>query len=345
MRDVPAQFALDALDGRGRRRRARRHHPHAARREPAQLFRRIGDADEDGRRRTEHGHRLARDILEDGSRLGFAQADVRAANGGDDPDKGPAVGVEHWQRPEIAVGAGHVQMHERADDIEPGVAMGDHHAFGPRGRAAGVIERKQIALPNFRPREVRRRGRERCFVIQPPGFAAFQRDEVLDVRHLPPDAIHRLEIIRVRAHHARAAVVDDVGEVVGGQAVVDRHDDRADLRHGIEGFELRVRVRRDVGHAIALAHAEPLQRRRPAVTALEELLVGQPQRAIHDRLAVGVELARAAREFQRRQRRFHLGVRDAAGAYTKVFESASEKQSSVAKDSTTRRRAHKIAGL
>ena len=41
-------------------------------------------------------------------------------------------------------------------------------------------------------------------------------------------------------------MVDDVGEVVGGEPVVDRHEHRADLRHGVERLELRVRVRRDV---------------------------------------------------------------------------------------------------
>ena len=85
----------------------------------------------------------------------------------------------------------------------------------------------------------------------------------------------------------RAAVVDDVVEIVGDQAIVDRHQHRADLRHGVVRFQLRVRVRRDVGDAVALPHAQRLQRRRPAVAAIEELLIGEPQFAVDDGLAVG----------------------------------------------------------
>jgi hypothetical protein len=34
-------------------------------------------------------------------------------------------------------------------------------------------------------------------------------------------------------------VVENVGEVSGSEPVVDGHDDRAQLRHGVERFELR----------------------------------------------------------------------------------------------------------
>ena len=96
-------------------------------------------------------------------------------------------------------------------------------------------------------------------------------------RDLRANAIDRFEIIGVRADDARAAVVDQIGEIVGGQAVVERHENGADLRHGIERFQLGVGVRRDVGHAVALLHTERLQRRRPTIATVEKLLVGQPQ--------------------------------------------------------------------
>ena len=96
------------------------------------------------------------------------------------------------------------------------------------------------------------------------------------------------------------------------EPVVDRHQHRADLRHGVERLELRVRVRRDVRHPVAWLHAEPLQRRRPAVAAIEELRVGQPQVAIDHRLASGVQPARAASELQRREWRFH-GLLEGSG--------------------------------
>ncbi len=112
-------------------------------------------------------------------------------------------------------------------------------------------------------------------------------------------------MLRVRAHDARAAVVDDVGEVVGVEPVVDRDEHGTELRDRIERFELRVGVRCDVGDPVALADPKPLQRRRPFVGACSELLVGQPQVAVDHGFAVGVEVASAAHEVERRERGAH----------------------------------------
>ncbi len=102
-------------------------------------------------------------------------------------------------------------------------------------------------------------------------------------------------------------MVDDVLEVVRQQAVVDRHQHRADLRHRVVGFQVRVRVGGDVGDPVAVSDAERLQRRRPAVAPLEELAVGEPHLAVDDGLAVGVQPARTPGEFHRGQRDFHCG--------------------------------------
>ncbi len=121
-----------------------------------------------------------------------------------------------------------------------------------------------------------------------------------DARQLRADAVEALEIIGVRADDGRAGVVDDVLELTGAQAIVDRHEHGADLRDGVERLELRVGVRRDVRDAVAARDAERLQRRRPAVAPIEELRVGEPQRAVDERLALRVQRARAPRELQRR---------------------------------------------
>ena len=68
------------------------------------LVRRVGKRDEDGRRRAQHRDRARRGPGERRRGLDFAQADVRAADRGDDPDERPAVGVKHRQRPQVAVG-------------------------------------------------------------------------------------------------------------------------------------------------------------------------------------------------------------------------------------------------
>ena len=80
----------------------------------------------------------------------------------------------------------------------------------------------------------------------------------------------------MRANDPRAAVVDDICEVFGGQPVVDRHQHRADLRHGVERFELSVRVRRDIGHPVAGRDIQLLQGVRPAVATIKELRIAEP---------------------------------------------------------------------
>src|SRR5206468_3300949 len=100
-------------------------------------------------------------------------------------------------------------------------------------------------------------------------------------------------------------MTDDVGEIAGREPVVDWHHNRADLRHRVERLQLRVRVRRDVGDAIARLDAEALQRRGPPVAAVEELLVAETQAAIDDGFAVPVQGPRPARELQRREWDFH----------------------------------------
>src|SRR5258708_32680977 len=62
---------------------------------------------------------------------------------------------------------------------------------------------------------------------------------------------------------------------------------------------MRVRVRGDVGDAIALPDTHRLQDRRPVITALEELSVRQPQFAVDDGFPVSVKPARATRKLHR----------------------------------------------
>ncbi len=84
---------------------------------------------------------------------------------------------------------------------------------------------------------------------------------MLDTLEVVTNRIDRRDVIGAGAHHLRAAVLNQVAEVVGDQPEVDRHEHGADLRNGVERLELRVRVGRDVGDAIALLDAEALQRR------------------------------------------------------------------------------------
>ena len=276
---------------------------------------RVGQRDQHRGRGAQPAHPFAGDQREDLRGLNLAQADVRAARGGHRPGERPPVGVEHRQRPQVTVADAEAQVQQGADGVHRGVPVRDHHALGPRRGAAGVVDRQQVPLADLRPGERRPRVADQRLVVQPAGTRALERDEVPHAGHLVADRVDRVQVVAVHAEHRGTRVVDHVDEVFRGEPVVHRHEHRAELRHRVERLELRVRVRRDRGDPVALADAERLQGARPAVAAVEELLVGEPEVAVDDGLARAVQAAGAAGELKRGQRRFH-GTHPASRAWS-----------------------------
>ena len=254
--DLPAEVVLDTADGGRCRRCARGENPQPSAHTLAELGWRVGHPDQDGWRGTQHRNLFCVDQLEDSRWLDASQADVPAANRGDHPDKCPAVAVEHRQRPQVRVAGGHRHVRERSNRVDVRVAVGDHHALRSGRRTARVVDAEQIAFADLRLEELAARATYELLIVQPAVACAFERNEVLDVRNLVTNAVDRVQVIGMGTHHPGAAVADDVGKVVGDQPVVDRHQHGAELRHGVEGFELRMRVRRDVRHAVAVADPE-----------------------------------------------------------------------------------------
>src|SRR6266550_2604373 len=119
------------------------------------------------------------------------------------------------------------------------------------------------------------------------------------------NVIDCLEIIAMRANHTGAAVIDQVSKVVCGQAKVQWHKYAAELRYGVKRLQLRMSIGREIGDAIARANSEPLQHRRPTIAPIEELGVAPARLTIDHGDALRIKFARAASEFERRERRFH----------------------------------------
>jgi hypothetical protein len=197
-------------------------------------------------------------------------------------------------------------VEQRSDDVGPCIAVRDHHALGPGGRSARVVDRDQIALGNRRRREFRRRPGELSLVVEPALPRTVETDAVLEARQAFVDLLQEHGGFGVRADDPRAAVVQDVRHVVGRQPVVDRNERRPDLRHRVVLLEVPVRVVRDRRHAIAGPDTQPLQRRGPPVAALQEFAIGEATSAVDDGLPIRVQPAGAAREFQRRERDFQI---------------------------------------
>ena len=156
--------------------------------------------------------------------------------------------------------------------------------------------------------------RDQRLVVQPPVARPGERDELLDAGQVAADAVDALQIVRVRAHHLRAAVRDEIAEVVGDQAEIERHQHRANLRHGVEGLQMGVRIRADVGDPVPFRDTDRLKPRRPPIAAVPELRVGPAQIPVHDGRALPIEEAGPAEEVQRREGHFHCRRDDSGSA-------------------------------
>ncbi len=201
---------------------------------------------------------------------------MRRSRRGHGPSERPTVRVKHRQRPQIAVGRRHRPMHQGTHRIHPCVAMSDHHAFGPRGRPAGVIDREQIRFDDFAGVDDLRAVFQQRLVLEPIRPAALECDEMPHSRHALAHAVDQFEIVRMGTQNLRAAMRRHVDEILGREPVIHRHDHGAQLRNRVELFEVLMGIRRDRGDPIALCDAEPRKSGRPPVTAVGKLAVGQP---------------------------------------------------------------------
>src|SRR4029079_5844635 len=109
------------------------------------------------------------------------------------------------------------------------------------------------------------------------------------------------------AKHLRPGMVGDVNEVVRREPEVDGHQHRSHLRHCVERLELLMHIPRDIGDPVALHHPHRLQRRRPPIAPVEELLVGQSQITIDHPQPTSIQLARTPGELEGTQGGFHSG--------------------------------------
>jgi len=81
-----------------------------------------------------------------------------------------------------------------------------------------------------------------------------------------------------------------VNEVLGRQTIVDRHNDRPELRYRVELLQMLMRVGRNRRDPVTLAHA-PISRVRCSIVAsLAKLGVSKPQLAVDHGFALAMQL-------------------------------------------------------
>mgnify|MGYP003694414121 CR=1 FL=1 len=110
------------------------------------------------RRAAQVGDAMALDHRIDQRRVDLAQADMGGGGRRHAPGEGPAVAVEHRQRPEIDRMAVEAEGDDVADGVQVGAAMVIDDALGIAGRAGGVVEADGLPLVGGRtPAEGRSR--------------------------------------------------------------------------------------------------------------------------------------------------------------------------------------------
>ena len=227
----------------------------------------------------------------------------------------PAVGVEHGQRPQLNIVVANAQVGDEIVGVDVAVAMGEHHTLRARRGARGVVDRSDVVLVLIDRRRAGAGLRRDQLVPVPPagrGLRTCRRigyDPVLHLGEAGAHFVHELRVLVVHEHRLHARVVDDVFVVGGDQPVVERHQDRADLRHGVEALQKVVRVRAEDTDPVALLHAQLEQGMTELVAPFLELRVGDAFVTVDDGRLVRVELGCTAEEIADQQGNFHVAPR------------------------------------
>ena len=270
----------------------------------------VEDRAQHRRRHAGEGHLLALDQAEDLGGVDGAQHDVRPAHSGERVDAAPAVAVEHRERPELDVLVADAEMGDQVVGVQVTVAVREHHALGARRRPRGVVERHDATLL------ARDEGRRLGGLGRDPGVEIGEfrgdrrarggrRDPVADLREAGADLGECRGVGGVDDRDAHSRVAEDVLVVRRREAVVEGHEDRADLAGGVEALQEIVGVRGQDADPVALADAEREERPGQAVHPLAPLAVAVALRPVHDGGLVGVEVRGAAQEVVDQERNVH----------------------------------------
>ena len=222
---------------------------------------------------------------------------MRAAGQRHRPGVGPAIAMEHRQRPEKDTARRQPESESIPAGIQIGAAVVQHDALRIPGRARRVVQRDRLPLVVRRPnRKVRVGGGDELFVL------------TVDIDHQWP-----MPALRQRARHDRPEfavdqhdpgfrMLQDERDRCRIQPDVDRAQHCAEHRHGI----MRLQHLRNVGghdrHGFTLADAGTRKCRCQPTSTLQELRVGVASLAMDHRDAWPVRARRAYQKRHRRQR-------------------------------------------
>ncbi len=240
-------------------------------------------------------HRGRREQRRDSVAADLRQYRFRCRRGGDDVggavvDAGTEEGVElraveQRHRVQHGVGGGIPGRRHHAHVLRDHRLVRQHCALGQRLGAAGVEDLGQHAAVQFgfRARRIGARLEQRLegnhALAGLCGYLARQPDELLDGRSFRGRRARQLREARIGAQHARPRVTQDVGQLVGIQHEVDRHQHRAGARDRKAHRDEGMRVAREYRDLVAHADADAAQ---------------PPRHAVHDGIKSGIAPAHVA---------------------------------------------------
>ena len=187
--------------------------------------------------------------------------------------------------------------------------MVQHHALRVAGGAGGVVQRDRLPLVVGQRQRMRRiAAGDEAFVVGATETFPARRQRIVDVDHQRPArqlrqrARHHGAVLAVGQQHLGLAVLQDEGDRGGIEPGVDRAEHGAQSGHRV----VRLQHLRNVGcqdrHRIALADTGARESAGEAAGAYQELRVGDPALAMHDRDPMGRHMRGAQQEGDRRQR-------------------------------------------
>src|SRR4030095_5236718 len=157
--------------------------------------------------------------------------------------------------------------------------------------AAGIKQRSEILRHYGDWREVRADGIDQGLVAVKTcrGRPVASEDAVLEGGQLITDL--RQQRQEFWAHEERVAprVVEDVGDLTGRQADIERNGQRPHLRSGIIELEIAVAIVHQDRQPVTLGNAQPMQRMAQSVDTFVKAAVGEVRGAANDRSTVGIE--------------------------------------------------------
>ena len=186
--------------------------------------------------------------LPDARRFYLPQAHVRAGYRRHRPRVGPAVAVEHRQRPQVVGVVVHPDLDDVAQSTQVRTPVRVHYTLRLPRRAGRIVDRDGFLFIFQHTLDRIRRAPGKVILVRVSVLAGIVHAHDLDAFHVGKQMLQ----LGVGKDHLRPRVLDDVGDLILAQAGVDRHQHVARSRHPEVRLQHRWDIRAEKRNPISL---------------------------------------------------------------------------------------------